>query len=340
MAGLCCMAAAQNEERSQSSNPEGAQYLKLVQKIPLPGVEGRMDHMSVDVKGKRLFLAALGNSTVEVIDLAAGKPIHTITGLGVPQGTLYVPQSNLLFVADGDKNAVFVYDGTSYQLVRSITNLENADNLRIDVRSIRTYGVPLVIVGYGGDTKGALRAMDSRDGKPMFEITLDGHPESFQLEGTPDGKIFINIPTAGHVAVVEQRKRRVTEQWPMPEFKPFYPMALDTTNHRVFIGSRVPPKLVVFDSKTGRRVGTVDGVAQTDDLFYDAAHKRLYMSGGEGEIAVFQQQDADHYQLVAKVPSVPSATTSFFAPEFNRLYVAAPAYAGQPTTILVYEAQP
>jgi DNA-binding beta-propeller fold protein YncE len=339
--GLCCLVAAQGREGgSQPQKQEDSQYLKLVQKIPLPGVEGRIDHMSVDVKGKRLFMAGLGNGTVEVIDLEAGKPIHSITGLGDPQAALYVPETNLIFVADGDHNAVYVYDGATYQLIRTVPSLENADNLRIDRRSIRTYGVPMVIVGYGEDAKSALRAMDSRDGKPMWEIPLDGHPESFQLEKTVDGKIFINIPTAGHVAVVQERKRRVTEKWPMPEFKPFYPMALDEANHRVFIGSRVPPKLVVFDGKSGQRVTTVDGVAQADDLFYDAAHKRLYMSSGEGVIGVFEQRDADHYELVAKIPSVPGAPTSLFVPEFNRLYVPAPSYEGRPTTVLVYEVQP
>ncbi len=337
--GLCCLAAGQNHNPSSSSQEQGPQPLKLVQKIPLPRVEGRIDHMSVDVKGKRLFMAALSNGTVEVIDLAAGKPVHTIPGLKDPQAALYVPESNLLFVADGELNVCNVYDGTSYKLVRSEPSLEDADNIRYDAASARTYGAGLVDLAYGTRTEGALRAFDSRDGKPMFDIPLEAKSESFQMEKTSGRRIFINLPTKGYIAVADPGKRRVIAKWPVQGFQEFYPMALDEQDHRLFIGSRNPPALVVFDTGSGRMVTSVEGVSHTDDLFYDAAHQRLYMSSGEGVIGVYAQRDPDHYDLVGKVPTVPGASTSFFVPEFNRLYVAATPYAGQPAAVLVYEVQ-
>src|SRR5437879_12636229 len=97
--------------------------LKLIQKIPLPSVKGRIDHISVDLQGRRLFLAALGNGTMEVIDLAAAKPLHTITGFKDAQAALYVPETNLIFISDGELNLVNVYDGITYKLVRSVTDL-------------------------------------------------------------------------------------------------------------------------------------------------------------------------------------------------------------------------
>jgi DNA-binding beta-propeller fold protein YncE len=330
--GLFFCATAQSQESPQP--------LKLVQTIVLPGVEGRFDHMSVDVKGKRLFIAALGNETVEVIDLAARKPLHTIGGLKDPQGVLYVPESNVLFVADGELGACNIYDGSSYQLIRSITSLKDADNIRYDALGIRTFGAAYVHVAYGDDTNGGIRTFDSRDGKPVSEVLLDAKPESFQVEKiTPSRRIFANVPTRGYIAVINTSKRRVVEKWPVEGFKPFYPMALDETNHRLFIGSRNPPALVVFDTTSGRIVTSVEAAAQTDDLFYDAVRKRLYMSTGEGIVIVFEQRDADHYSLLAKVPSVPGATTSFYVPEFNRLFVPASPYAGQPAKVLVFEAQ-
>jgi DNA-binding beta-propeller fold protein YncE len=330
---LCCLTAARGQEAPQP--------LRLVQKIVLPGVEGRFDHMSIDLKGKRLFLSGLGNGTVEVIDLAAGKPLHTITGFSMAQAALYVPESNLLFVADGELNVCNIYDGNSYQLISSMPSVENADNLRYSRSNTRYSGTGTVYLGYGEENRSALRVMSARDGTPLSEIPLAGHPESFQIETVPGSfRVFANIPTEGYIAVADTSKRRVMSKWPVPGFSTFFPMALDEKNQRLFIGSRNPPALVVFDTNSGRIVTSVDAGAATDDLFYDAARKRLYMSAGEGAVVVFEQRDADHYQLVAKVPSVPGATTSFFSPDLSRLYVPAPPYGGQPAQVLVYEALP
>lgn len=350
-AGLWCSAAAQAPPRAP---------LKLVQTIVLPGVEGRIDHQSVDVKGKRFFLGALGSGTVVVIDLAAGRVIHTITGLNFPQGVLYVPQSNLIFVDDGGLDACKVYDGSSYKLIRTVPSIKDADDIRYDSCAARTYGFGLVDVGYGADSEGGIMMLDSRNGKPLADIPgLSGHAESFQVENcalpTPQQhtgwsghggpyvrrrRIFVNVPTAGIVAVVDPGRRVIIDKWPVKGVKAFFPMALDEADHRLFIGARNPARLLVFDTETGRLVASVDAVEETDDLYYDAVHKRLYMSGGEGVVGVFKQHDADHYSLVAKIPSVPGAGTSLFVPEFNRFYVPAPPYGMQPAKLLVYAVQP
>jgi hypothetical protein len=287
------------------------------------------------VKGKRLFLAALGNGTMEVIDLAAGKPLHILMGFKDAQAALYVPETSLIFVSDGEPGLCNVYDGSSYQLVRSITDLPGADNIRYDAFSARTYGAGLVHVAY----RHGLRALDSRDGKPVYDIPVDAQSESFQFEATT-GRIFASLPTLGYVAVANTGKRVVLDKWPLPGFKPFYPMALDAANHRLFIGSRNPAKLLVLNTDRGKIVTSVEGVGHTDDLWYDAARKRVYMPGGDGEIGVFEQRDTDHYPLIAKIPSVPGASTSFFVPDFNRLYVPATPYAGQPSSVQVFGVQP
>jgi hypothetical protein len=340
--GLSCLAMAQNQKASSAKKDDEKKPLplKLVQTIPLPGVEGRIDHMNVDVQGKRLFMAALGNQTVEVLDLAAGKRLQSIAGLENPEGLVYVPQTNLLFVAAGAQG-LNVYDGTSLKLLRSISPVAGNDNVRYDPQSVAEYGAGVVFVSCDV----GLRAFDSRDGKPLYEVpiaTKAGRPESFQLEKMPGSRrIFANLPLQGEIAVVDASKKgALIAKWPVQGFKQFFPMALDEPDQRLFIGSRNPPALVVFDTTSGRIVTSVAGVTNTDDLFYDAARKRIYMSAAEGVVAVFEQRDPDHYQLVAKVPTVPGATTSFFAPEFNRLYVGVPPYAGQPTKVLVYEAQP
>src|SRR5690349_7400884 len=75
--------------------------LALAKTIPLPGVKGRFDHFAIDAKHQRLFVAALGNNSLEIVDLAAGKRLHSIEGLHKPQGVLYLAEPNRIYVANG-----------------------------------------------------------------------------------------------------------------------------------------------------------------------------------------------------------------------------------------------
>jgi hypothetical protein len=333
-AGLFILPLAQGQEQPKP--------LKLVQEIPLPrSFEGRIDHQSVDVKGNRYFMSGLGNGTVEVIDLAAGKVLHTITGFSMAQAALYVPETNLIFVADGEMNFLNIYDGTSYELLRNMPSLENADNLRYVPANPRYGGGSgTVMLGYGEGATSAVRIMNAA-GKPLSEIRLEAHPESFQVDTTPGSfRVFVNINELGYIAVADTNHRRVMEKWPVPGFKALFPMAFDEKDQRLFIASRNPPALVVLDSNSGKVVTSVAGPDGSDDLWYDAVHKRIYMSAVEGVIGVFEQRDADHYALIAKIDSVPGSATSYFAPALNRLFVPAPPFGGKPAGVLVYEVQP
>jgi hypothetical protein len=339
--GLAGLLAGQSQKSQAGANKTEKKPLplKLVQTISLPGVEGRIDHMNVDVQGKRLFMAALGNQSVEIVDLAAGKPLHSIGGLGGdPEGIVYVPQSNMLFVAAGTPG-VNIYDGTTYKLIRSVP-APNNDNLRLDPQSASDYGAGLVFV----TVQKGLRALDSRDGKFVYDIniTSDGpRPEAFQVEKLPGSRrLFANMTYQGYIAVADLAKKgQVVAQWPVQGFKEFFPMTLDEQDHRLFIGSRAPASLVVYDTTSGKMVANMPGMAHTDDIFYDAAHKRVYMMGGEGAIGIFQQRDPDHYDLIGTAPTVPGASTGFFSPELNQLYVPTTRYAGQPAKVLVFEPQ-
>src|SRR5438132_7189494 len=142
----------------------------MLQSISIAGVEGRIDHFSIDVKGQRLFIAALGNNTVEVIDLLQGKRIHSIAGLKEPQGLLYVSDLNQLFVANGEDGTLRIFDAKSFAPISSLKLGTDADNLRLDS------GVGRVLVGYGD---GALGFVDARTQKLVANIKLAGHPESF-----------------------------------------------------------------------------------------------------------------------------------------------------------------
>jgi len=283
--------------KTQANEP-----LKLEKTIQLPDVQGRIDHMSLDVKGQRLFVSALGNNTVEVIDLKAGKRANTISGLKEPQG--------VLFVANND-GTVKMLDGTSLKLLKTIEYGDDADNLRFDSNRQRVY------VGYGD---GALAELDT-DGNKISETKLDAHPESFQLEKN-NPRIYLNLPKSRQIAVVDREAHSIVTTWSTGMSLANYAMALDEGNHRLFVVTRYPARLLVIDTGSGKIVQTLSAVGDCDDIFFDQARKRIYATGGEGAISVFEQQDADHYKEIARVSTVKGARTSFFSPDLGRLYVA------------------
>lgn len=310
--------------------------LSLKTRIALPTVNGRMDHFAVDVKGQRLFVSALGNHTVEILDVAGGKRLKTLTDLDEPQGLYFDAATNKLFVATGDGNAR-IYDGTSFQLLATVKFSDDADNIRYDARSRS------VVVGYGGEKalrsrpqgSGALAFLDA-NGKQTAEIVIDAHPESFQLEriGT---RVFVNVPDKSEIQVADVPKTTILSRWPTTAARTCFPMALDEAHQRAFAGCRNPARLLVVDTTTGKTVASPEIVGDTDDLFYDAVRSRIYVIGGQGFIDVLHQQDADHYERIARYPTPPGTRTGLFVPEWGRLFAAVPHRGEQGCEIRVFE---
>ena len=307
--------------RAQANEP-----LKLEKTIELPGVQGRIDHMSIDVKGQRLFVSALGNNTVEVIDLKAGKRTNTIPGLREPQGVLYVPGKDRLYVASRKDGTVKIFDGTSFELLKTIQYGDDADNLRYDSARQRVY------VGYGS---GALAELDT-EGHKVSETKLDAHPESFQLEKTSP-RIFVNLPEARKIGVVDRDKHSIATAWGTGSSLSNYAMALDEFDHRIFVVTRFPARFLVIDTESGKIVQMLSAVGDCDDVFFDQTRKRIYASGGEGAISIFEQKDSDHYAEVTRIPTVKGARTSFYSPDLGRLYLAVRRQGSMPAMIQVFE---
>jgi len=322
--------------------------LVLQTRIAMANVNGRMDHLGVDVKGQRLFAAAFDNHTLEVIDLKAGRRVHTIADLNQPQSAFYDASSNRLFVPCGGDGAVKIFDGTTLQLLQTVKLSSDADNIRYDARSKR------VLVGYGGEKflfgkvvrgqgDGALTFLDST-GKKTGEIAVDAHPESFQLEKSGT-RVFVNVPDRHEIQVADLVKGSVLAHWPVT-CEDNFPMTLDEAHHRLFVECRMPASLVVFNTESGKTVASLEGPS-SDDIFYDASKGRVYVLGqagectplriaGRGFIDVFQQKDADHYSKIASYPTGPGAWTGFFVPEWGKLFVSARHQGEQTAEILVY----
>jgi len=314
--------------QDDSGGPERTPLL-LVQEIPLPHVEGRIDHFTFDAKRKRVIGAALGNNTVEVVDTFAGRDVHSISGAANPQGVVFVGEFNKLFVANGADGKLRVYDGDSFTLLNTINIGEDADNVRYDPAEKRVY------VAYGGDDVGGIAVIDAATGKRLDDAAkLDAHPESFQIASSKP-VIYANIATKAKVVLIDRKTHTVTD-WPLKSGKANYPMALDEADHRLFVVTRKPAQLVVLDTESGSLIASVPCVADADDIYYDAGRKRIYVPGGEGFVSVIQQIDVDHYKALAKIPTTIGARTGLWYEKRDRLYLAVPASSKQSAALWVY----
>jgi YVTN family beta-propeller protein len=299
--------------------------LHLESTIPLSGVQGRIDHMSFDPASGRLFVAALGNNTIEVIDTKRAKRIHTISGLQEPQGVLYLADANRLYVANGEDGTLKMFDGTSYQLLKSVSLGSDADNVRFDSEQKEIY------VGYGDGSLAILH----EDGTKIGDIKLDAHPESFQLE-KHGPRIFVNLPDSRKIAVVDRTSKAVISTWKTGQALANFPMSLDEQDHRLFIVCRKPAQLLILNTDSGTVVTTIPTVGDCDDVFYDRLAKRLYASGGAGYVAVVAQQSPDRYSAAMTVTTRKGARTSFLSPESQTLFVAARQQDSESAAIYVY----
>jgi DNA-binding beta-propeller fold protein YncE len=300
--------------------------LVLLGAIELPGVEGRIDHLAVDIQSQRLFVAALGNDSVEVGDLRTNRHVSSLKGFREPQGILVIPTPATVVVASGQGANVQFVRAADLAIAKTTTGMDDADNVRFDLIAGRVY------VGYGS---GALGVIDAKDGKRLGNIPLAGHPESFQLEKAGP-RIFVNVPSAGHTAVVNRQTMKVDATWPVTQARSNYPMALDEDGRRLFIGCRQPAKVLIIDTSSGKTLASFDTVGDTDDLFYDAGRRRLYVSGGEGFLDVFQER-AGGFGRTQHLSTVAGARTALFVPEMSRLYLAVPHRGAQRAEVRIYE---
>ena len=319
---LCCTGIA--TMAAQSAAP-----VKLKQTIPLSGVEGRIDHFAFDPAGDRLFVCALGNNTVEVIGLRKGERLRSITGLGAPQGVAYVPELDRVFVANDKGGICRIYDGKSFQAVGELNFEDDADNVRYDEATKKIY------IGFGS---GGIAVVNAPDGKQVGSIKLNAHPEAFQLEKN-GSRIFVNVPNSRHVAVIDRHKGKVIATWKTDLAFGNFPMALDEANHRLFVGCRLPSRLVVLNTDSGDVVAKTDISGDADEVFYDSKRHRIYAICGAGKVDIIEQADANSYKSSAKIDTAAGARTGFFAAERDTLFVAVPHRGSQQAEIRAYHVQ-
>ncbi|PYU35649.1 MAG: hypothetical protein DMG31_03435 [Acidobacteria bacterium] len=322
-----------------SAHGQDTSALKLVQRIPMPKVQDRLDHLGVDVPGKRLFIAALGDkqNTVEVIDLKSNQRTSSIPGQSKPQGIFYSPDFKKLFVANGTDGTCKIFAGDTFKLMGNLAIGTDADHVGYDPETKYLY------VGVGDAKSGALSVIDTRTGAHIGDIKTDARPGGIKFDKS-NAQIYVTLAGSSKLGVLDRKKREQVTTWAVAGVPGNVALAIDEKHHRLFAGSRMPPLLTVLDTETGKTITQVEGVDGIDDLWYDAAHQRIYASGGRGfdvgSVYVYQQRDADHYELIGKVSTSPGAGTSIWVAQFDRYYVAAPAHDKEDAAILVFQPQP
>jgi len=313
--------------------------LKLVATIPLPALhDGDFDHFAPDVDGHRLFLTGEENERVLVLDTSTNKLIHTIEDVKAPHAILYRKDLKKVFIVEGDASAVKVYDSDTYKMAGEIKVSIDADSIAYDPKTNYLY---VVNGGREAHTPYSLiSVIDTNAMTKLRDIKIDSnHVEAIVLEKSGP-RMFMNITGQSAVGVMDRNKSSLSATWPLPAGdKVNVAMGLDEANHRLFVVTRNPGKLIVLDSDNGKVVTSAPAVGMVDDMSYDPQHKRLYLAGDQF-VDVFQQKDVDHYALLARVPGSFRAKTAILVPELNRYYLAVPHHSEQQAEVRVYEVEP
>jgi DNA-binding beta-propeller fold protein YncE len=304
----------------------GTEYMLLDKVIAMPAVKGRIDHIDADPKTGIAYIAALGNNSLEIINVQNGKLIHSIKGLNEPQGVAFIPANNEIFVANGGDGKCYFYNANNFQKTATVSLDSDADDVRYDSASQAIY------VGYG---RGGIAVIDVVTHRQIGSSRLPGHPESFQLDNHTN-KIFVNVPDAGTIAVINKTTLEMMNSWRRSNLTANFPMALNLSKEQVFIGYRSPATLEV-NSEDGSTVEALPMVSDADDIYYDAAKRRVYVSGGGGYVNIFQETSEDGYHMIANIPTRRGARTSFFVQQLQLLIVAARAEGGNEAELLVYK---
>jgi DNA-binding beta-propeller fold protein YncE len=313
--------------------------LKLVATIPLPGLhDGDFDHFAPDVDGHRLFLTAEENNKFLVLDTNTNKLVHTLDNVEAPHSLLFRKDLKKLFIVAGDASAVQVYDSDNYKLLGEIKVSIDADSIAYDSSTHHLY---VVNGGREAHTPYSLiSVIDTDAAKKLRDIKIDtDHVEAIVPEKSGP-RMFCNLTGKSAVGVLDRNKSVLQDTWPLPAGdQANVAMAFDEAEHRLFVATRKPGKLIVLNSDSGKVIADLPAVSMVDDMSYDAKHKRLYLAG-DGALDVFVQKDADHYALLAKIPGAFRAKTGIFVPKLNRYYLAVPHHENKDAEVRVYEVQP
>jgi hypothetical protein len=308
--------------------------LERVKTIALKGPVGGLDHLALDARRGRLFVANTVNGSLDIVDLRAEKLLKQVPGQGRIRGVTYSPEADRIFVGNGDGGVCNTFDGESYELLKTVPLGVDADNVRYNPRTRRIYVV---------HADNELSVIDAADFSVRSPIALPKSLGAFQLEATRP-RMYINAKADGVVVALESNNDIVIGRFNVAPAGVNAALAIDEPNRLLFVGCRRNPSVVVMDSDSGKIIDRVPIPGDVDDIYFDARRGRIYASCGEGAIAVIRQVAPDRYAALATIPTVEGARTSVVDPDGGHLYLAVPRRASRPDQqnpeVWVYQVRP
>ncbi len=324
---VLCLLAGCLLAKSQTPAP-----LAFIRAIPLPGVASKFDHLAMDAAGNRLFIAATGNHSVEVIDLKTDKVLQDIDGLGKPHGLAWVAVTGTLYVADGSLGELRAYRGTPFKPAGTIKLSDDADDMVYDDAS------HLLFVGHGGGdaaNPAKIAVVDTEHFGLVANLPVATHPEALDID-PQTRQVFANIADSNEVAVIAAGARAIAAHWKLTRAADNVPLAFDAEHQLLYVACRTPGTLVALDAATGREVASVPSAGGADDLFYDPMLRRVYLISGAGEVDSYQVDETKTLRPLGVLHTAAGAKTALFVPAQSLLYVGVPGAGEKPAEIRVY----
>ena len=311
------------------------QLAKNLTTTRMVGVQNHFDHLTADLKNNRLFIVPEDNKTIEVYDIRTGKFVHSIKGIGVGHSVVYRPDIDRIFVTDGSEGDLKIFNGTTYELLKSVKLLADSDATGYDPVTHNLY-----IADGGLDAKlnyTFLEIVNTDTGERVGQIKIDSNRLEAMVVEKSGSRLFLNMTEKNSIGVIDRTKQAVAAVWPLT-CKVNASVAIDEKNHRLFDACR-DGNLNVLDSDTGKVLQNLPISTGVDDMTFDPASQRIYVAAGEGFVNVFEEIDPDHYQAIGKIPTGPLGKTGSLVPALNEYFVAVPPHGATCAEVLVFAVQ-
>jgi len=306
--------------------------LQLARTINLPDVQGKFDHLAIDLAGSRLFVTSGGKHSVEVVDLKDDTVVQIIAGLGKPHGLAWVSATSSLYVSDGALAELRLYKGQPLALAGTIKLSDDADDMAYDPTTLRLF------VGHGGKdaaNPAQIAVIDTDRFALVENLPASTHPEGIEID-LQSHRVFANIADSNEVTVIDQVKKSAPTIWKLTIATGNVPLAFDGQHQLIYVACRKPGMLIAMDATTGKEVASAQTSAGADDLFYDAALSRVYVITGAGEVDTYQVDAARKLRPLEILYTAAGAKTGLFVPSQNLLYVGVPGTTIKASEIRVY----
>jgi DNA-binding beta-propeller fold protein YncE len=317
---------------ASSAHTQSTPPLTLQRTIALPIGTGKFDHFAFDRNGGRLFIAATGNHSVEILDLNSGKITQSLTGIGKPHGLAWVPTTGLLYASDGTQGDLKIFAGSPLNLSKSVKLSDDADDMVYDATT------KLLYVGHGGSdatNPAGIAVIDTTNHTLLTDLPVTAHPEGLEIDQARD-RIFVNIAEAAEVVVIDGASHTQTATWKLTRAKDNVPLVFDHEHQLLFVACRTPARLLILDANSGKELEDLPSDAGADDIFYDPELHRIYLIAGSGAIDVYEIDSSKAVHAVAVIPTSAGAKTGLLVPAQHALFVGAPATDGKQAEILHY----